>query len=149
MLEGSLAVLPGAIVWELFLIIVPVDVVVDIDVLVDVDVDLVVIPVAASPGITPRGTASETDAETDDPDRDVSRGTPVIGGISRIGPWAVDDHGIVRGNIDYLWIGWRDGDDLNLRLGLLYDGHDLLWGGGKVALRLRLGSERLDSRHDA
>ena len=114
--------------------------------------DIVVAPVeVAAPIIAARRpaperiTGAECDTARDKPGADIAGRGKVIGRIVGIRPVAVDDAGVIIGNIHRIGIRRLDGDDLLVRHLLNLDG--LLLGRCQLVVGLRLGAQTLDGIH--
>jgi hypothetical protein len=80
-----------------------------IEIVVVVDGDVAVAPIAIAPIVCPRCSQYESCAKCQPHPRHVAR---IIIGRIRINRWTVNNHGIVRRNIDVLRVGRLDYDNL-------------------------------------
>ena len=145
------------------LVLGTIDVVVDVGVLVVIDVDIAAAPVAIAPGVAPGGADGDANAESNEGSAGgVAGGIVAVGGVGRVRPSAVDDGGIVRGDVNDLGVGRFNGDDLRGGLGVDggsagrggrrrrgFDFDDLLVVGLEVSLVFGFGAEFLDGGEDA
>ena len=120
---------------------------------VDVDVVDVAVPVDAAAPVVATGApaaqrpaGAEGEPGRDEAGADVARISPVVWGISRIGPSAVHHAGIVIGHVDRVRIGLLDRDPLLAALSLgLRD--RLLLGRRQLVVGLGLRAQPLDRVH--